>query len=138
MNDFQHKLVLRIDWSEIDMLGHVNNLAILKYIQSARVHLIEKIGLMQLQAEEKTGPILASLNSQFRKPLFYPGEVTVLSKIDWIKNSSFSIQHRVLNENDETAAEVQDIIVFYDFNKNSKLNLTNEIREKIESLKFNG
>jgi acyl-CoA thioester hydrolase len=135
MNDFTHKFDLRIDWSEIDQFGHVNNLAILKYIQSARVNLLEQMELMQLQAEKKKGPILASMNSQFRKPLFYPGNVSVLSKVNWIKNSSFSILHKVVDENDETAAEVQDIIVFYDFIKNSKLNLPDDIREKIETYK---
>lgn len=84
MKEFSIKLELRIDWSEIDLFGHVNNLAILKYVQAARVNYLESIGLMQLQAETGIGPILASISSQFRKPLFYPGSVTVYSKVDLI------------------------------------------------------
>jgi acyl-CoA thioester hydrolase len=91
--------------------------------------------LMQLQAEKKKGPILASMNSQFRKPLFFPGDVIIFSKVEWIKNSSFSLKHEVVNGNNEIAAEVQDVIVFYDFIKNIKLNLPLEIREKIEFYK---
>ncbi len=94
MDDFSLQLQLRIDWSEIDLFGHVNNLAILKYIQSARVNYLEQIGLMQMQAEEKNWPVLASLTSQFRKPLFYPGQVTVHSKVDLIKNTSFQTKSR--------------------------------------------
>lgn len=135
MNDFTHKFELRIDWSEIDQFGHVNNLAILKYVQSARVNLLEQMELMQLQAEKRMGPILASMNSQFRKPLFYPGKVSVVSKVNWIKNTSFSIQHEVLNENGESAAEIQDIIVFYDFLKNIKANLPVDIKKRIEAFK---
>jgi len=134
MNDFQHKYKLRIDWGDLDLFGHVNHLSILRYIQSARVSLLEKLDLMQMQAREKKGPILASMNSQFRKPLFYPGEITVLSKIVWIKNTSFCVQHKILDQDNETALEVQDIIVFYDFIKNSKLKLPAEIRERMESL----
>lgn len=121
MNDFTHKFELRIDWSDIDLFGHVNHLAILKYIQSARVNLLGQMELMQLQAEKKKGPILASMNSQFRKPLFFPGDVIIFSKVEWIKNSSFSLKHEVVNGNNEIAAEVQDVIVFYDFIKNIKL-----------------
>jgi acyl-CoA thioester hydrolase len=52
MKDFKLKLELRIDWSEIDLFGHVNNLAILKFTQAARVNYLERIGLMQLKEEE--------------------------------------------------------------------------------------
>jgi acyl-CoA thioesterase FadM len=45
------KLELRIDWSDIDLFGHINNLAILRYVQAARVNYLEIIGLMQSQAE---------------------------------------------------------------------------------------
>jgi acyl-CoA thioester hydrolase len=132
--NFPINLELRIDWSEVDLFGHVNNLAILKYAQAARVVLLEKIGLMQMQKEEKIGPILASLTSQFRKPLFYPGKVEVLSRVDWIKISSFCIHHQIQNQEQEVAAEVQDIIVFYDFIKNTKMNLPERIREELEHI----
>jgi acyl-CoA thioester hydrolase len=134
MNDSSIKLELRIDWSEIDLFGHVNNLAIMKYVQAARVNYLELIDLMQLQTEKKIGPILASTNCQFRKPLFYPGQVTVYSRVDSIKNTSFRIQHRMYNDKHEVSAEAHDIIVFYDFNKNTKLPIPEAIRRKIESL----
>lgn len=133
MKEFSIKLELRIDWSEIDLFGHVNNLAILKYVQAARVNYLESIGLMQLQAETGIGPILASISSQFRKPLFYPGSVTVYSKVDLIKNTSFRIHHEVYNDKDELSAIVQDIIVYYDFEKDTKLTIPDKIRSIIEA-----
>ena len=125
---------LRIDWSEIDAFGHVNNLSILKYIQAARVNYLEIIGLMQMQATIKIGQILASTTCQFRKPLFYPGQVTIYTSVDNVKNSSFHVQHQIMNDKKELVAEAQDFIVFYDFNKNAKLNIPNEIKEKIAEL----
>ena len=125
---------LRIDWSEIDAFGHVNNLSILKYIQAARVNYLEIIGLMQMQATIKIGQILASTTCQFRKPLFYPGQVTIYTNVDNVKNSSFHVQHQIINDKKELVAEAQDIIVFYDFNKNTKLTISDEIKEKIAEL----
>jgi acyl-CoA thioester hydrolase len=133
MNDFTHKFELRIDWSEIDLFEHVNNLAILKYVQTARINFLEKFDLMQMQTREKKDPILASMKSQFKKPLFYPGKVVICSKIVWIKNSSFCMHHNVFNENNELAAEVEDIIVFYDFIKNIKLLIPDGLRRKMEA-----
>lgn len=134
MNESSMKLELRIDWSELDVFGHVNNLEIMKYVQAARVNYLEKVGLMQLQSEKNIGPILASIHTQFRKPLFYPGQVTVYSRVDYIKTSSFKIHHEIYNDNNELAAEAQDIIVFYDFNRNHKLSIPAELRKKIELL----
>jgi len=134
MNGFSISLELRIDWSEIDLFGHVNNVAILKYVQAVRVNYLETIGLMQLQSETKIGPIIASTSCQFCKPLFYPGKLMIFSKVDSIKNTSFKIQHVIYNDKNEISAEAQDIIVFFDFIKNAKLTISNEIREKIEEL----
>lgn len=134
MNNPSIKLDLRIDWSEIDLFGHINNVAILKYVQAARVNYLEMIGLMQSKAELQIGPILASTSCQFRKPLFYPGHVTIHSNVDSIKNTSFRIQHQIYNDQNELAAEAQDIIVFFDFCNNNKLTIPNEIRERIEKI----
>ena len=124
------KIELRIDWSEIDLFGHVNNLAILKYVQAARVNYLEAIGLMQSQAETRIGPILASTGCQFRKPLFYPGQVTAYSTVDAIKSSSFRIHHTLYNGRDEVIADAQDIIVLFDFHKQHKLTIPGELRER--------
>ncbi len=134
MDNFAAKLELRIDWSEIDNFGHVNNLAVIKYVQAARVNYLEMIGLMQMQAREKMGPILASISCRFRKPLFYPGTVMAYSKVDLIKNTSFRMQHKILDNKGEVVAEAEDIIVFFDFRKNAKTALPNPIRERIGEL----
>ncbi len=135
MKGHSTKLELRIDWSEIDLFGHVNNLAIMKYVQAARVRCLESIGLMQSQMEQKTGPILASISCRFRKPLFYPGRVSVYSKVDEIKNTSFRIQYEIYDEQNEIAAEAQDIIVLYDFVKGTKLAIPDDLRKKLANVR---
>jgi acyl-CoA thioester hydrolase len=134
MHGYSTKLELRIDWSDIDLFGHINNVAILKYVQAARVNYLEIIGLMQSQSEHKIGPILASTNCQFRKPLFYPGHVTVHSGVDNIKNTSFRIQHGIHNDKNEIIAEAQDIIVLFDFCKKTKLTIPGDLRKRIDKL----
>jgi len=134
MTDFFIKQEIRIDWSDIDAMGHINNLAILKYVQTARVNYIETIGFNYLHSDKKIGPILASTHCQFRKPLFYPGQVTAFSKVEYIKNTSFGIQHKIYNDKNELIAEAQDIMVLYDFITNRKVTISDEIRKKIELL----
>ena len=128
------KLEIRIDWSELDALGHVNNLQIMKYVQSARVNYLEQVGISQLHAEQHVGAILASIHTQFLKPLFYPGNVTIFSRLDYIKTSRFKIHYEIYNDKNELAAEAQDILVFYDFDKKHKLTIPADLRKKFEDI----
>jgi acyl-CoA thioester hydrolase len=128
------KLNLRIDWSEMDLFGHVNNVSFFKYIQASRVNYWETIGLVRIFDERKIGPILLSTACQFIKPLHYPGNILLQARIDFIKNTSFGIHHQVLNEQNEIAAMAQDVIVMYDFKTNSKVPFPDEYRKVVEEL----
>jgi acyl-CoA thioester hydrolase len=132
--NFPVELKLRLDWSEMDMFGHINNVMYFKYIQASRVNYWEHIKLMRDYHEKKIGPMLVSNSCQFRKPLFFPGNITIKARVDFIKNSSLGIQHRILNDKGELAAEAQDVIVLFDFNKNEKVTIPDEWRRNIEEV----
>lgn len=125
---------MRLDWSEMDLFGHVNNVSYFKFIQASRVNYWEQIGLTKLHTDMKLGPILASTGCKFLKPLHYPGNIIVQASIEFIKNTSFGIHHQILNEQGEVAAEAQDVIVLYDFNINQKVNFPDALRKKIEKM----
>ena len=134
MTNFPLKLRLRIDWSEMDLFGHVNNVAYFKYIQAARVNYWETSQLVTLFNKNKIGPILLSTSCQFIKPLFYPGNIVVESGIDFIKTTSFGIHHRILNDKNDICAEAHDVIVTFDFNKNEKVPVSQEFRDAVEKI----
>jgi len=134
MNEFPVKLPLRIDWSEMDLFGHVNNVAYFKYIQASRVNYWEISGLSADFDKTKIGPILLSTSCQFIKPLFYPGNIVVECRIEFIKITSFGIHHRILNEQGEVAAEAHDVIVTFDFKKNEKAPVSEEFRNAVAEI----
>ncbi len=78
--------------------------------------------------------MLASTHCDFKKPLFYPGNIIVQTRVEFIKNTSFGFHHEVLNEKDELAAEAHDVMVMYDFLKNEKVVFPIELRKIVEEL----
>jgi acyl-CoA thioester hydrolase len=134
MTKFPLKLSLRLDWSEMDLYGHINNVSYFKYLQAARVYYWETLGLSKMFEEEKKGPILASSGIDFRRPLHYPGNIVVQSGIDVMGKSSFTILHQILNEKQEVCAEGKDVVVFFDFILNQKMEVTAEIRKMVEEM----
>lgn len=133
MNAPSAGMELRIDWSEIDSYGHINNLAIMRYVQTARVDYLERIGMLPLDAGTGIGPILASTSCQFKRQLYYPGKVTIHSVLDHIRTTSFQMSHQVLNEAGELVAEARDVLVMFDFKKNAKCPVSEAFRERMQA-----
>jgi len=122
---------LRIDWSELDIFGHVNNVAFNKYAQAARLNYVDTIGLMQLHRIQNIGFMVAETNCQFKKELLFPGNIHIQTKIDFVKNTSFALEHTMTNDNGEIVAIAKDVLVVFDFNKKEKVLIPEEIKKKM-------
>ncbi len=133
LNDFPLEIQLRIDWSDLDVYEHVNNVSIIRYLQSARVNIWEKSGLYKSYKATNRGPMLVSSKVDFKKSLFYPGTITIKSRIGSIKNSSFSLEHLILNDKGETCIEARDVAVCFDFNTAKTYQIPDDLKAVFKS-----
>ena len=124
-------LKLRIDWGDQDLLGHVNNVSIIRYLQAGRVMFMENIGLPAFP-NMKTGPIEAATEIQFRKQLHFPGNVEVRTAIKEVKNTSVILDHQIFDEYGDLAVSGMEVIVHFDFVRQTKIPLTDELRKNID------
>lgn len=73
-----------IRFSDTDMLGHVNNVAVAAYFEAGRCELFYKLmaegGLVERGKEAKIDFVLARAAIDFKKEFFYPGTVEVGSR----------------------------------------------------------
>lgn len=132
--DFKLSIEIRIDWSELDTYKHVNNVMFMKYQQSGRVNFWEASGLYDLHLLDNKGPMLVSTHCDFKRPLFYPGKAIVKTKLAFLGNTSFGLDHIILNEEGETCAIGRDVAVCYDFNKNETFRIPDELRLRMKEL----
>ena len=98
LSEFKLNLEIRIDWSDLDMYKHVNNVSYMRYLQSGRVNFWEVTGIHKMYSNSNRGTMLVSTHCDFKKPLFYPGTASVKTRLDHIGNKSFSLKHLILNE----------------------------------------
>ena len=129
----QTSLEIKIDWSELDLFGHVNNVMFFKYMQASRLHFCEKIGLTSLNEENKLSFMVASSHCDFKKPLYYPGTVTIVTTSVEFGNTSFVLQHTIVAQNGETVAEGIDTLVLYDYGSGKKVTLCEELKNKMRA-----
>ena len=125
------QITIRIDWSELDLFGHVNNVAFHKYAQTARLNYVDAIGLMKLHQIHNIGFMVAETNCQFKKELLFPGNINIQTKIDFVKNTSFALEHIMTNDNGDIVAIAKDVLVVFDFIKKEKCLIPEEIKRTI-------
>ncbi|UBZ07830.1 acyl-CoA thioesterase [Salegentibacter mishustinae] len=128
---YKLELQLRIDWSDLDMYKHVNNISFMRYMQSGRVNFWEASGIYKMYENSNMGTMLVSTHCDFKKSLYYPGKAIVKTKLDFIKNSSFGLKHLILDEANEICAEGKDVVVCYDFEKDKTFRIPEDLREKL-------
>lgn len=133
-SNYPIKLELRIDWADLDLFGHVNNVAFFKYIQAARINYCEHIGLSSLLDGGNDSFMVVSSHCQYKKPLLYPGNITIMVKADWLKNSSFQLSYQIINSGQIMVAEASDILVVFDHMQKEKKLISNGLRKKFEQL----
>jgi acyl-CoA thioester hydrolase len=131
MQDNFFEFEIKTDWSEMDLFGHINNVAYFKYVQAARVNYLELAGINTANPENKLSFAVAASSCQFKKPLYFPGKIIVKTKTNWIKNTSIQLTHVILNEKKEIAAEGIDVIVLFDYATQTKVAISDDVRKKL-------
>ncbi|MDT0678428.1 acyl-CoA thioesterase [Autumnicola musiva] len=129
LSEYKLSLEIRIDWSDLDLYQHVNNVSYMRYLQSGRVNFWEATGIYKNYNTSSRGTMLVSTHCDFKKSLHYPGKAVVKTKLDFMKNTSFGLRHLVLNSENEICAEGKDVVVGYDFEKNKTFRIPDELRE---------
>ena len=122
----------RIDWSDLDLLGHVNNIAFSRFFQAARVEYCGHIGMNVYQGMA-TGPILAASRVQFTAQLFFPGNVRILTRIKKTGGTSIVLEHALYDDKGTLCAFAEDVVVRFDFKAKTKIPLGDGILGKIAS-----
>lgn len=122
-------------WGDEDAFGHVNNVAYLRWCETARVDYLRRVDLFPDLPPKEIGPIVASLTCNYRRPLNYPDTVQVGTRVTSIGNSSFRMEHRVVSLGmDLVAAEADSTLVVVDYRLGKPVPVSLEIRKTIGAL----
>jgi len=123
-----------VAWGEMDAMGHVNNIIYFRYFESARIAYFEHVGLLGHMKEHGVGPILASTDCRFRRPLTYPDHVSIGVRAFDLKEDRFTTAYTVVSHAlDDVAAFGEGMIVTYDYRKLEKAAIPDVMRTAIEA-----
>jgi acyl-CoA thioester hydrolase len=122
-------------WADEDAFGHVNNVAYLRWCETARTDYLRRAACFPPLPPQGIGPILASQTCHYLRPLNYPGTVVVGARVTAIGNSSIRMEHCVVSRaTGELAAEAVAVVVTVDYTTGKPVRVPEDIRQAIAQL----
>ncbi len=124
-----------IAWGDMDSFHHVNNVVYFRYFENGRLEYIRRIGWFDIQIRTGIGPILASTQARFRKPLTYPDTIHIGTRMIEMKDDRFTIEHKIVSDTlNDFVTEGQGLLVAYHYAEQRKAPLPEELKERIHAL----
>ncbi len=116
---FRHGVPIQVRWADLDAMGHVNNAKYLTYLEQARIHYINTLGLWDGQATRR-GMIMARVELDYKFPLTLAGEVVVYTRTSRLGTKSLDTEQQVVRYLDgeaRVAAAAKITLVVYDYER---------------------
>lgn len=94
----RHRTEVAVGFADLDVMGHLNNVALLRYLEGARVNYLVDLGLSEVA---ELGPVLASLQVQFHAQAYFRDRLTCGTATTSIGTSSFVLRQVLWRESPE-------------------------------------
>lgn len=81
-------------WGDLDPYNHIGNVTHLRLIEECRARWMESVP-SDWQGEEQ-GPVVANINLDYRRPIYWPARVQVSLTPAKVGRSSLVLKHQIL------------------------------------------
>lgn len=106
---FRHRFTSTVRFGDLDAMGHLNNLSLLRLLETGRVDYMVDL---ELAAHNELTFVLASLTVDFRAQAFYGDELVCGSRMSRVGRTSMTFAQRIwLHANGVTVADAESVMV---------------------------
>jgi len=119
-------------WGDMDVLGHMNNVAYFRYFEQARISWFDSLGIDFRTGGE--GPVLGTLNCKFIRPAVYPVTFGVSTYCGKPGRKSFFMFHELFDHANPAHifAELNTAMVWIDVAEGTSRALPERIRAMLQ------
>ncbi|MBN8211584.1 MAG: acyl-CoA thioesterase [Xanthomonadales bacterium] len=120
------RMPLDLRWRDLDAFNHVNNANFMTYVEEARIRWFESTGGDWLSNGRI--PLLASVQMNYRLPIPYPARVFVELLTERVGNTSLTLGHRIIGEDDRLYADGHSVLVWIEMASGRPVPLPDAVR----------
>jgi acyl-CoA thioester hydrolase len=92
------RMSMPVRWRDLDAFNHVNNAQYLSYLEEARLQWM--LTLPGQGMNEHVAPVVAAAHLNYRRPIGWPGTLTIELFVERLGTTSVSIGHRITADGD--------------------------------------
>lgn len=123
---------IQLRWSDQDLLAHVNNATIMTLVEEARIRALTDLQ-QRAQWEGPSDMVLRTATTEFLRPVLYEDSVVVNVWISRIGNTSYVLQHELIQDG-EICVTVEAVVVVFDAEKQVSMPIPDPIRAVFETV----
>lgn len=128
---FDFFVPINVRFSETDMFGHLNNTVPFVYFEQARIEYMNYLGLYPFDPEAigENIPVVADLQCDYIRQVFFGDVLKVYVKINEVGNSSIDIHYLGVKDEDTVCFTGRGTVVNINKNYGKSVPWTDEERE---------
>ncbi len=122
--------LFRVPFSDIDMLGHANNTAYLRWAEAIRTEYLADVVGEFIGGER--GMILAKITVTYESPIGYREPIAIGARVGRIGTKSFDFDHEIWSdERGVRCATIASTLVAMDYTTNTTIAVSEDWRARI-------
>lgn len=131
---FSNVLPLQIRFSDVDVVGHVNNIIYFAYYDTGKAAFMGEL-LGRKVTWEDVDTVVANVDCAFIAPIFYGENIEVLTTCTDIHDKSFKLLQMIRNsDTSEVKSLCETVMVSFDPHTQKAAPLNPDWREKLSAL----
>ncbi|MBU2584859.1 MAG: acyl-CoA thioesterase [Bacteroidetes bacterium] len=136
---FKHRLKLKIRFSDLDAMHHVNNATYLTYLEEARIAYFNDVLSLPKNSLD-FGAVIARIEIDYLHQISLGDELEILTRISKFGTKSANVENLIIiKSNDENivAAAANTKLVYFDYKKGESKKIPEQVKlivEKYEKL----
>lgn len=136
-----HVSPVKIRWSDLDLLGHVNNVRMLELVQEGRVQLLQGMSIFESRSDADHGgaasiggisQVVARIEIDYKRPVFLTSEPVIEQTITEIRNRSYTLTFVIRDERGNVCAQGVTVLVLIDAATGASVPIPPEFRQGLE------
>ena len=113
------------------MLGHINNVIYVRYLESGRLDYLNRIMGISFKQSVGQGVILADMKVSYLRQVHHPANLEVVTRVSRIGNTSFDVAAGIYDETGVAVVKSSAVCVWFDYAVNQKLPVPQAMRDAI-------
>ena len=116
-------------FSDIDLLGHVNNVVFHDYLQDARVQVIRE--MTRVNSISFTQVVVRQAIN-YRRPLLLRAEPVIVEIwVSQVGGASYTFEYRIIDDDGTLAADAQSVMAYFNTETQSATRIPADVREML-------